>query len=199
MLRDEPPDDDELPLREVERALDERDADPLFFAVEPPLREDVDFFALDPLLRDDVDFFAADPPLRDEDEPLPLRALDERELDRDEEPLPLREVDDFEVDDFLREPEPPALRADDREDEPLPLRDRELLERDDDERELDRRDDDAERRSAAGISSCATAFVSCGISLPRNFCIRSSSRRIDLASFAVSLSPTIPASVSIAV
>ena len=55
------------------------------------------------------------------------------------------------------------------------------------------------RRSAAGISSRATLFVSCGIWPSRNFAIRSSSRRMPLASWAVSLSPTVSASVSIAV
>jgi hypothetical protein len=53
-------------------------------------------------------------------------------------------------------------------------------------------------RSAAGISACATARVSTGIWRSRNDAIRSSSRRIWRASFAVSLSPTLSASVSIA-
>ena len=78
----------------------------------------------------------------------------------------------------------------------LPERDelelRELL--DERRRELD----DPVRRSAAGISSRATAFASCGICFWRKFAIRSSSRRIDFASFAVSLSPTLSASASIA-
>jgi hypothetical protein len=52
-------------------------------------------------------------------------------------------------------------------------------------------------RSAAGISAFATALTSCGISRSRNFDIRSSSRRISFASFAVSLSPTWFASASI--
>jgi hypothetical protein len=80
---------------------------------------------------------------------------------------------------------------------------RDVLERDDEDElrlraEVERRAV-RERRSPAGISSFATAFVSCGISFPRNFCIRSSSRRIAFAIFAVSLSPTVSASVSIAV
>jgi hypothetical protein len=52
-------------------------------------------------------------------------------------------------------------------------------------------------RSAAGISSRATAFASCSICFSRNFAMRSSSRRILRASFAVSLSPTVSASDSI--
>ena len=64
-------------------------------------------------------------------------------------------------------------------------------------RELERVD--PLRRSAAGISSRATAFASCGICFSRNFAMRSSSRRMPLASFAVSLSPTLSASASIPV
>ena len=52
-------------------------------------------------------------------------------------------------------------------------------------------------RSDAGISSRATAFASVGICPSRNFAIRSSSRRMPRASFAVSLSPTASASASI--
>jgi hypothetical protein len=63
---------------------------------------------------------------------------------------------------------------------------------------LDRRRDEL-RRSAAGISSCATALVSCGISLARKSRVRSSSRRIFLAICAVSRSFTVSASVSIIV
>ena len=115
------------------------------------------------------------------DDPPLLR--DELERDDDEPlPLPLRE-------ELLRDDEPPLERDE--------------LERDDDDelrlRDEDDRRDDALRRSAAGISSCATAFVSCGISFARNFAIRSSSRLMPRASFAVSLSPTVSASVSIAV
>ena len=54
------------------------------------------------------------------------------------------------------------------------------------------------RRSAAGISSVATPLASDGICFSRNFAMRSSSRRIDLASLAVSLSPTESARLSIA-
>src|SRR5204863_7594843 len=74
------------------------------------------------------------------------------------------------------------------------LRDRELLER----RELLARAP-LLRRSAAGISSVTTAFVSTGICFSRKLAMRSSSRRIARASFAVSLSLTASASVSIAV
>jgi hypothetical protein len=55
------------------------------------------------------------------------------------------------------------------------------------------------RRSAAGISSLATAFASCGICFSRNFAIRSSSRRMPRASLAVSLSFTASASASMPV
>jgi hypothetical protein len=65
----------------------------------------------------------------------------------------------------------------------------ELRERRDAERPL--------RRSAAGISSRATALASCGICFSRNLAIRSSSRLMPRASFAVSLSPTLSASASI--
>jgi hypothetical protein len=64
-------------------------------------------------------------------------------------------------------------------------------------RELDR--DVPLRRSAAGISSLATAFASCGICFSRNFAIRSSSRRMPRASLAVSLSFTASASASMPV
>src|SRR5262245_58376979 len=52
-------------------------------------------------------------------------------------------------------------------------------------------------RSAAGTSSRATAFASCSICRSRNFAIRSSSRRMLRAIFAVSLSPTRSANDSI--
>jgi hypothetical protein len=55
------------------------------------------------------------------------------------------------------------------------------------------------RRSAAGISSLATAFASFGICFSRNFAIRSSSRRMPRASLAVSLSFTASASASMPV
>jgi hypothetical protein len=64
-------------------------------------------------------------------------------------------------------------------------------------RELDR--DVPLRRSAAGISSLATAFASCGICFSRNLAIRSSSRRMPRASLAVSLSFTASASASMPV
>jgi hypothetical protein len=74
----------------------------------------------------------------------------------------------------------------------------ELRERlDEERRELDR--DLPLRRSAAGISSFATAFASCGICFSRNLAMRSSSRRMPRASFAVSLSFTASASASMPV
>jgi hypothetical protein len=128
--------------------------------------------------RDEADFARAEPDFA-RDEPDFVRdelAFDRDELDRLLPPLdlPLPERDELE-----------------RERDELELR--ELL--DERRRELD----DPLRRSAAGISSRATAFTSCGICFWRKFAIRSSSRRIDFASFAVSLSPTLSASASIAV
>jgi hypothetical protein len=72
---------------------------------------------------------------------------------------------------------------------------RELL--DDLRRELD--PEAPLRRSAAGISSLATAFASCGICFSRNFAMRSSSRRMPRASLAVSLSFTASANASMPV
>ena len=158
--------------------------------------------------------------LRADDEPLPLPLRDEplRADDEppraDDEPLPLR-------DELLRADELPLardglLRADEV---PLPLRDRDVdrelrdvverdaVERDAVERERAAvvRDRDREReavavrRSAAGISALATSFVRRGISFSRKLAMRSSSRLIAFASLAVSLSPTVSASDSIAV
>ena len=66
----------------------------------------------------------------------------------------------------------------------------------------ERRDDERRRvpvlRSFAGISSRATDFERRGISPWRNFAICSSCLRYSLASLAVSLSPTLSASASIA-
>src|SRR5215213_6223534 len=121
---------------------------------------------------------------------------------------PEREVD-RERPDEPDEREPEDREPDEREPEDRAPEDREL-----DERELDaaerepfdelrraavrRREPPLVRRSAAGISSRATLLVSCGIWPSRNFAIRSSSRRMPRASLAVSLSPTVSASVSIA-
>ena len=139
----------------------------------------------------------------DRDEPEPDR--DELDFDRDE-PDFVRDEPDFE----RAEPDrlvPPLDRLELERDElervrdeldPEPERERDELELrllDERRRELD----DPLRRSAAGISSRATAFTSCGICFWRKFAIRSSSRRIDFASLAVSLSPTLSASASIAV
>jgi hypothetical protein len=99
----------------------------------------------------------------------------------------------------------PALRLR----EPLPEEERDAAEvvrreRDDALDEL-RRDPDLrperpeDARWSLGISALTTAFTSRGSSASRNFAIRSSSRRIDLASCAVSLSPTSLAKVSIRV
>ena len=112
-----------------------------------------------------------------------------------------RDVPDFERDPPDREPperEPVDLEVDDLDDdrdrdrEAPPLRLREA--------DVDRRRDPPERRalrrrpplrrSVAGISSVATAFVSCGSSRERKSRMRSSSRRMRFASFAVSRSLT---------
>jgi hypothetical protein len=130
-----------------------------------------------------------------------LDAEPDRELlAREPEPLDLARPDEA---DFARVDEPdrellarePELR--DPLDERLEPFDelRELL--DDERRELDR--DLPLRRSAAGISSFATAFASCGICFSRNFAMRSSSRRMPRASLAVSLSFTASASASMPV
>jgi hypothetical protein len=132
-------------------------------------------------LDDDEPPLRREPPERDDDEP---------PRERDDEPLlleVLREREDEARDDVLRDEEDELFRAGD--DELFRAEEAELFRRD-----VDRR---AVRRSAAGISSCATAFVSCGISFARNFAMRSSSRRMPRAIFAVSLSPTWSASVSI--
>src|SRR5215218_2729421 len=123
--------------------------------------------------RDDVE---RDELARERDEP-DFALLDERDR-LDAEPDFAREVD-------LRELLDPPFDA---------LRER-LVER----RELERRRELEVplRRSAAGISSRATAFASCGICFSRNLAIRSSSRLMPRASFAVSLSPTLSASASI--
>ena len=128
---------------------------------------------------------------RDDDE----RDVDRRDVDRDDERPELDRDDD-------ERPEPE--RDDDERPEPErdDVRERDERERDD---ELDERERDDERRrvdvrrSAAGISAVATALVSCGICLRRKSRMRSSSRRIDFAIFAVSRSPTDSASASIAV
>ena len=139
----------------------------------------LDLARVDPdLARDELDFARVDPDFARVELDL---ARDELDFARDE--LDLARVDP----DFARELLDPPF------DELLEL----LL---DERRELDeRRDDDPLRRSAAGISSRATAFASCSICFARNFAIRSSSRRMLRASFAVSLSPTVSASDSMLV
>jgi hypothetical protein len=136
----------------------------------------------------------------------------ERDLERDEppdrEPEPdAREDDPPEREEPLERDDPDERDAPDERDEADDRdepREREgALDRDDDarvarEREVD--DDDAGlRRSAAGTSSVTTAFVSCGISFCRKLAMRSSWRRYSRASFAVSVSCSDSASVSIAV
>jgi hypothetical protein len=167
---------------------------------------DRDELARDPL---ELDFARLDEPVRDEPvrdelvreeperEPLDLARVDEPERDELARDEPERELLDAEPDRELlaREPElrEPELR------DPLDER----LEPFDELRELDderRRELDLPlRRSAAGISSLATAFASCGICFSRNLAMRSSSRRMPRASLAVSLSFTASASASMPV
>jgi hypothetical protein len=115
---------------------------------------------------------------------------DRFELELDElEPEPERDADErAELARALLAREPELRDALDERLEPFVLRER--LE--DDRRELDA----PLRRSAAGISSLATAFASCGICFSRNLAMRSSSRRMPRASLTVSLSLTAPASAS---
>jgi hypothetical protein len=127
---------------------------------------------------------------------LDLLEPDRDALARERDELALERERDADDPPDLREPEdrlPDVLR--DFVDELL----LELLDRPFEElRELrdERRREDPPLRSAAGISSRATAFASCAICFSRNFAIRSSSRLIERASFAVSLSPTVSASDS---
>src|SRR5215218_3421428 len=170
------PDLDEPDLARVEPDFARDDPDR-----EEPERDDVERDELDlapvelDFARDEPDF-ARDELARERDEP-DFALLDERDR-LDAEPDFAREVD-------LRELLDPPFDA---------LRER-LVER----RELERRRELEVplRRSAAGISSRATAFASCGICFSRNLAIRSSSRLMPRASFAVSLSPTLSASASI--
>jgi hypothetical protein len=141
----------------------------------------------------------------------PDRLLARDEFDRDE---PDRDEPDREEDDW-DEPDRDELDREEPPDRPavVPLRERApddrlpvlerlvcrdrpeerevLLERD---RLLDRRRL-VEARSERGTSARTTSFTSRPSSASRNFAIRSSSRLIDLASCAVSLSPTASAKV----
>jgi hypothetical protein len=168
---------------------------------------------LPPLFRDEPDRLALERllPLPDRDEL--ERERDELEPERDLvdrllPPLDLVPPDRDELDRLVpdRLLPPLDLLPPERDDELERERDELALERERDELEPpelldDRRRvrDDPLRRSAAGISSRATAFASWGICFWRKLAMRSSSRRIDLASFAVSLSPTLSASASMAV
>ena len=156
----------------------ERDLDEVLDRL-PPERDDFALLELD-LLEPDRDALA-----RERDE---LELEDERERD-DDDPLDLRAPED-------RLPDPLRDLVDERLLELLDLPFEELRALLDERRELERRRDEPPLRSAAGISSRATAFASCAICFSRNFAIRSSSRRMERASFAVSLSPTVSASDS---
>jgi hypothetical protein len=167
----------------VDRLDDDPERDPLeldFARLEEPER---DALAREEPEREPLDFARLEPPERDEVERERLDAVPDRErLDAE----PDRELLARELD--LRDP--PDERLDPFEEL------RELLD-DERRRELDR--DVPLRRSAAGISSLATAFASCAICFSRNFAMRSSSRRMPRASLAVSLSFTASASASMPV
>ena len=114
--------------------------------------------------------------------------LDRLPLERDELDFAL-EVLDFAV------VEPAFALVDRERDEDARERDELRVDRDEPFEELrlldlERRRELPPLRSAAGISSRATAFASCSICFARNFAMRSSSRLMLRASFAVSLSPT---------
>ena len=192
------------PADEPERLEPEREApdfdpleldrgEPAFASVEPARdtleREDPDFVRFEPdasvepardtLEREEADFAPVEPDFA-RGEPDFARVDPDFELDE------LDERDPLDADEPDRERE----ELDDPLDEP-----RDLL--DEERRELDR--DVPLRRSAAGISSLATAFASCEICFSRNFAMRSSSRRMPRASLAVSLSFTASASASMPV
>jgi hypothetical protein len=130
-----------------------------------------------------------------EDRDDPPRALPE---DRERgDPLDFDDPLDFALDDPLDFDDPLDRDRDDPLDRPRVLPARERDEADDRDRVLRLRRVPP-FRSAAGISSRATPLVSVAICVARNFAMRSSSRRMSRASLAVSLSPTVSASVSIA-
>lgn len=148
-------------------------------------------------------------------EPLPLlRELalrdlvlppERAELERDEPERDELEREPLERDELEREPpERDELERDELRERPLEelLRDRLLVERPLElERLLDRELLEERRRrlvvalSALGISVRATSLTSRPSSASRNLAMRSSSRLIDLASWAVSRSPTASARV----
>jgi len=146
--------------------------------LEPPLREPLlrELPLREPLLRELLEL-ARELLLRE----LPvLRDLLEEALRRDEPPLALA----------LREP----LREVERDDDARRERD---VARAAVRREPDRRRERPESaRCSRGISALTTALTSRPSSASRNFAMRSSSRRIDFANWAVSRSPTSVARVS---
>jgi hypothetical protein len=151
----------------------DRDLDEVLDRLPPDLvRDEPDLARVEPdFVRVESDFARVEPDFaRDELD----FARDELDFARDELDF-ARDEDARERDDVEREP--PLDELDER------LRD-------------DRRRDEPPLRSAAGISSRATAFASWSICFSRNFAIRSSSRLMLRASFAVVLSPTVSASDS---
>jgi hypothetical protein len=157
--------------------------------------------ALPPLARARLDAERDDDERRGAERPDAREEPARAELDERAEPRPERERPELaplderpaaarrERDDVL--PRPLDARAPERvlvrRLEPVPVRRRVL------------RRVRAPLRSSLGISSFATAPVSCGISFARNDDMRSSSRRMPFATFTVSRSPTVSASVMRAV
>lgn len=154
-----------------------------------------------PQLREPARALDDEPVLRDEEPDLravprlaavvrfaePARAVVPRLLDEARFDVELR------LDEELRLEAAPRLDEEPRLDDPAALEDFLLA-------PLRRRGErPVPLRSAAGISAVTTAFVSTGIWRARKLAIRSSSRRICRASFAVSVSESAVASVSIAV
>ena len=187
---------------------------PDFARVEPDLDLDDEDRLLVAFARVDPDFARVEPDFdRDEldrEEPDRLLPLERLPLDfaRDELdrllPLERLPLDFARVEPGLdRDDDPDRELLDDRDLLDAELRERDPLElpfdelRELDERRLDdRRRDEPPLRSAAGISSRATALASWSICFSRNLAIRSSSRLMLRASLAVSLSPTVSASDS---
>jgi len=168
----------------------ERDLDEVRDRLEPELDRLAPLAPVDPeRLEADPERFADDPAREDDDRGLPDRDELER-LDPDLEPERL--VADLEPELLARD----AVLRDPLEGRLEPFDERRARV-DEERRELDR--GEPLRRSAAGISSLATAFASCGICFSRNLAIRSSSRRMPRATFAVSLSLTASASASMPV
>jgi hypothetical protein len=169
-------------------------------SVRPAFERDEPDFARDELdfARVELDFARVEPDFARVEPDLAREELDRLALDfaRVEPDLARDELDRLPLDFARVEPDLDLLDAELRERELLDPPFDELRELLDERRLEDRRRDEPPLRSAAGISSRATALASCSICFSRNFAIRSSSRLMPRASLAVSLSPTVSASDS---